>query len=154
MDSPRRGAPDSVKHLLESTASIETFVSTDFIHGEENFLPIAQGLFNSEPVTDIEFLNCDFCGSGLHFKSILQSKPNIRSLCVDNCYFSTRELSAENFIHLLRSPNSSLRSFEIRRADLNCYGFSPSAEFNCLLDAVEKSQLESFSIGFITDQAM
>jgi hypothetical protein len=80
MNSPRREAPDSVKHLLESTASIETFVLTDFNCGEENFLPIAQGLINSEPVTDIEFWDCDFRGSGLHFKSILQSKPNIRSL--------------------------------------------------------------------------
>jgi hypothetical protein len=48
---------DAVKSLLESTSTIVSYKLSGEINGEENFLPIAQGLINSDSVTDITFDN-------------------------------------------------------------------------------------------------
>jgi hypothetical protein len=151
-------APDAVKHLLESTSTIEVFtLPGGIITGEEIFLPISQALINSESVTDINLYSCIFLGgvSTCLFKNVLQSKLNIRSLCMRDCNvgLAVGILSAEDFIHLL-GPASSLRSFELSVFYLQDFGFSSPLEFKALLEAVEASQLESFSIGRITDQIM
>jgi hypothetical protein len=153
---PSGEASEAVRGLLESTVSIESIKLSSLCGGEERFGPIAQGLINSESVIDIAFNDCRLGGVGstLLFKSILQSKTKIRSLCVRGWRNdSARELSAENFIHLLR-PAAELQSFELSHVNLDFFGFASSAEFKCLLEAVEKSRLESFSIGYITDQDM
>jgi hypothetical protein len=151
-------ASDALNHLLESTtSSIESFELGWVLAGREEFLrPIAQGLINSESVTDITFAGCILSLSGCSrlFKSILQSKPNIRSFCVHYCFVADGVLSLEDFIHVLQ-PDSSLRSLELNCIDFNLYGFTSSVEFKALLEAVEKkSNLESFSVGRITDEAM
>jgi hypothetical protein len=89
---PTREASDAVKRLLESTFSVAVFkLRARFKNGDE-FRPIAQGLINSQSVTDIHFDRCEFDDEGctLLFKSVLQSKPNIRSLCVHGCGFPIR----------------------------------------------------------------
>jgi hypothetical protein len=158
-----REAPAAVKRLLESTSSIESLelqylgISEEIPGRSEEILrPIAQGLINSESVTDICFDRWTFDYGCTHlFKSVLQSKPNIRSLCVRHCSASAGVLSAEDFIHCL-GPDASLRTFElISRFNLQDFGLSSRVEFKALLEAVEKkSELESFSVGRITDEAM
>jgi hypothetical protein len=153
--NPSREASNATKHLMESTASIESFKLTNLNGCGEFFLPIAQGLINSESVTDMAFDGCRFRNQGCArlFKGILQSKTNIRSLRVLECQVEAGELSAEDFINLLR-PDALCRSFELRNVDLDAFGFTSLVEFKALLEAVAKNPLESFSIGCIKEQSM
>jgi hypothetical protein len=76
-------ASESVKRLLESTSTIELFklsglVEDDFHPITLAFRPIAQGLINSESVTDISLDHCNFPDeeSTTLLKRFLQSKSN------------------------------------------------------------------------------
>jgi hypothetical protein len=152
---PSREACDAAKRLLDSTSSIASLELEGFYGDERSLLLIFQGLIDSLSVTDMAFAGCRLNGGGstLLFKSILQSKSNIRSLRVKGCSVSEGVLSAEDFIQLFRS-DSSLRSFELSGNHLDRFGFSSLTEFKALLEAVKKSKLELFSIGKITDQDM
>ena len=136
--------------LLDSnTSSIESLLlQLRARSGDQEILrPIALGLINNESVMDITFKVCHFSDSGCTrvFKSILQSKPNIRSLCVHYCFVADGVLSPEDFIHLL-GPDSKLRSFELSVTKLQDYGFSSGVEFKGLLEAVETMVMGRMSI--------
>jgi hypothetical protein len=154
-DDPSREASEAVKRLLESTATIDSFILTSLIGSEDNFHPIAQGLINSESVTDVCFDECNFRGDGSTrlLKGILQSKPNIRSLYVRLCPISRGEMSADNIINLLQT-DASFRSLELIRVNLRHFGFPSSVEFKALLEAVGTRELERFSIGRIVEQTL
>jgi hypothetical protein len=145
---------DAVRLLLETTSTIEGFGLSVCSCNEDIFRPIAQGLINSEIAIDVKFVDCDLDdeGSTLLFKSILQSKPNLRSLSINNCHVhGGGQLSATIFTNLLR-PELSLRSFELSYINLNNFGLTTLEEFEALLGAVEKSQLEDFCIGPIASE--
>jgi hypothetical protein len=136
----------AIQSLLESTSTLEGFELTLGGINEDKFGPIAQGLINSESVTDVKFDHCLFRdkGSTVLFKSILQSKSNLRSLCICGCKVQQGMFSATDFTNLLR-PDSSLRSLEF--SELKLDGLFTNDEFASLLGLVEKSKLERFCIG-------
>lgn len=144
-------ATHTVRRLVESTTTIEGFELAHCISGVETFRQIAEGLINSESVTDIKLENCRFNveGSAIIFKSILESKTNLRSLCLRGCQVYRRALSATTFTNLLR-PDSPLRSLEFSGLTLD--DLFTHDEFAALLVLVEKSNLERLCIGNIDPQ--
>ena len=148
---------DAVGRCLESSTSRRESFKVTFrsLVSEEDFRPIAQGLINSESVTAITFDRCNFSDDGTThlLRSIFQSKTNIHSLRVEGGYVCEGELSFENVINLLL-PDAPLLSLELSRVYFPEFGISSLVEFKTLLKAVEKSQLECFTIGRIREQAM
>jgi hypothetical protein len=73
-----RAAATGIQRLVESTATIDELKLAACRFQTETFLPISQGLINSESITDVKFVNCSFQdeGSTLLFKSVLQTKWN------------------------------------------------------------------------------
>ena len=139
----------AIQQLLQSTASIETFglAGPSFNNGDM-FPSIAQHLIRSPVVCMLKFSICRFRDeeSTALFRSILQNKQNLTSLCLDNCSFIGGEVH-ETIVSTLLRPDSPLRSFELKERSLG--NAMPNGQFRNLLRAVEKSKLERFVIGDI-----
>jgi hypothetical protein len=143
--SSREGC-DAVEFLIEHTTSIESvnIYSSD----ARCHCPITHGLKQATSVIDITFEGCSFEGqAALLFKSFLQTKPCICSLCMRLCEFGDDEISAETFIERL-GQRAELRNLEVTGLD---YSMRFLQNLLALLLAVEKSQLDSFAIGTIYD---
>jgi hypothetical protein len=130
-------ASSSMGSLLENTESIVKFMLSN---NAESFRPLAQGLINSESVTDVTFHECSFDdeGSANELESILRSKSNFRDLAISAC--DVRELPATLFANILR-PDSPLISLEI------CC--SAVEGFTALLSLLEKSKVERLDMGCV-----
>ena len=138
----------AIQHLLESTTSIQKFESHN--HGiniaERMFRPIAQGITNSESVSELKFHSCVFDdrNSFAQLQSILQNKRNLTSLCLHYCSFGGGQVH-EVIISTLSRQDSLLRCFEFQSRNNALEGEFPN--FRTLLRAIEKSKLERFKIG-------
>jgi len=80
----------AIQQLLESTTTIQSFELTCPIFVGENFRLLAQAIIGSKHVSDLKLSYCQFTDeeSLAHFRSILQNKQNLTSLCLNNCTFS------------------------------------------------------------------
>ena len=153
--------PDATSHaihrLLGSKTSMIQRLEWHLVtfSDERLFRPIAQGIINSECVSELKLSWCRFQGQNCiaQLQSILQNKRNLTSLCLHSCSFGGGQVH-EDIISFLSRPDSLLRCFEFQSR-----GFSETAEtvesafpgiqFQNLLQAVQKSKLERFSIGTI-----
>jgi len=75
--------PHALQELLVSTSSIQRFERGD------TFRPLAQAITNSECISELNFSNCIFHdqSSVAQFRSILENKRNLTSLCLLSCRF-------------------------------------------------------------------
>ena len=112
-----------IQQFLESTASIQTFGlgGTSFENNGDTLRTIAQSLIQSPVVCGLELFYCHFRDeeSTALFRSILQNKQNLTSLCLDLCTFSGGQVH-ENIVSTLLRPDSPLRTFELRRSAMHC----------------------------------
>jgi hypothetical protein len=134
-------ASTGLKSLLESTATIGELRLLGFRFKAETFGPLAQGLINSENITDVKLRHCTFddAESAL-FKSVVRSKPN--ALSIRNCTVQGRTLPATLFTNILR-PDSLLRSLEL------CCSILTDDGYTTLLSLVEKSKVELLRVHYI-----
>ena len=144
-------ASHALQHLLESTTSIRQFELrvADF-RNEQLFRPIAQGIINSECVSELKLFDCRFHDSGsfAQLQSILQNKRNLTSLCLNECRFGGGQVH-EDIISIVSRPDSLLRCFEFQNA-WSGYPWEvvfPRIPFEALLRAIKKSKLKRFQIG-------
>jgi len=140
----------TIQHLLESTASIQTVLLRSPSSGDngDTLCTIAQSLIRSTIVCGLEFRHSRFEDEAVaaQFRNILQNKQNLTGLCFNHCDFSGGPVHADITSALLRA-DSPLRSFELTR---HSFGDAPpSSQFQNLLRAVETSKLERFVIGDI-----
>ena len=137
----------AIQQLLESTVSIQTFglSGVRFQNNGNTLRTIARSLIQSRIVSALEFKSCKFRdeGSAAQFRSILQNKQNLTSLCLDNCSFIGGEVH-ETIVSTLSRPDSRLRSFELKEHSID--RALPNGQFRNLLRAIEKSKLERFDI--------
>jgi len=142
----------SVKQLLESTTSIETFDLAYRTFGGGEYSPIAQGIINSRSATASKFEFCDFNNDEFRalFRSVLRNKRNLTGLWLDNCDYSRGPVRTTNIISAMLRPNSQLRSLALMT--LRLYRTLLEGQLQSLLRAVEKSKLERFKIGDIQSQ--
>ena len=143
------GTTRAIQQLLESTTSIEHFDVWGPDFSGDQFRPVSQGIMSSRSLSELKLSNCRFRdeeSTGL-FRSILQNKRNLTSLCLIQCQFQGGQVH-ETVISALSRSDSPLRSFEMEQFDLS--NALPNGQFQQkLLQAVEKSKLEHFAIGFI-----
>jgi hypothetical protein len=157
---PSLASSDALQFLVENSISIEHL--TIYCTSGLGLCSIVRGLLAATTrVIDITFENCQFGQfeedandvSVALFKSTIQTMPCIRSLCLRQCSFPQFEPSVATFTQLLQQ-HAELRNFEVTGADLFEYGLGPTENFQTLLASVEKSKLESFSVGCICDEDM
>jgi len=143
----------SLQHLLESTTSIQRFELREVnFMGEWLFHPIAQGIINSECVSELKFEWCQFRDESFaFFQSILQNKRNLTALCLHYCSFGGGQVY-QDIISMISRPDSLLRCFEFQSRDSSLEGHFPRIQFKTLLQAIQKSKLERFKIGSIQTQ--
>ena len=142
-------ASHALQHLLESTTSIQR-VEWEYAYFSENqFRPIAQAIINSECVSALKFSRVGFHdgGSIAQLRSILLNKRNLTSLCLHKCYFVGGQVH-EDIISILSRRDSLLRCFEYQGLHSLDREF-PGIQFKNLLQEIQKSKLERFSIGSI-----
>jgi hypothetical protein len=142
-----------VGRLLESTTAIQRVKFCGYgFWADHSLQPIAQGLIQSKSVTDVAFTGCTFHSASvvIVLNSIIQSKPNLMSLAFMDCsVYRERELFHAAIFSGLK-PRSLLRSFELNDSrNLSNCGFVEARDCRRLLNAVETSPLERFSIGTI-----
>jgi hypothetical protein len=154
-----------VGRFLKSSTTIQRFTShmLNFRDGAESFRPIAHGLIQSKNVTDVKLSPCWFNSPEdvNLLNSILQSKSNLLSLTLNGCEVNLslhQQFHAAIFSAL--QPHSLLRSFELcsdwglrsSRSELagsmRALNFG-AMDFVAIFTAVEASNLERFSVGFI-----
>ena len=142
------GTNRAIQQLLESTTSIEHFEVRERHFSRDEFHPVSQGIVNSRSVSKLTFKSCDFSDiqSTALFRSILQNKRNLTSLCLNDCNFSGAGVP-ETVISTLSQPDSLLRVFELQQPRFN--RTLSNVQFRNLLRAVEKSKLNHFGIGHI-----
>ena len=140
----------ALQRLLDSTTSIQRFE----LRNEMNFVgrlfgPIAQAITNSECVSELKFWWVRFQdqSSIAQLQSILQNKRNLTALCLHYCNFGGGQIH-EDIISILSRPESLLRCFEFQSHRPLEEAF-PGVQFKNLLQAIEKSKLERFTIGTI-----
>ena len=140
----------ALQRFLESTTSIQRFeIYWEIFSHERLFRPIAQGITNSESVSELKFHSCVFDdrNSFAQLQSILQNKRNLSSLGLHGCYFGDRQIYGD-FISLLSRPDSPLRCLEFQN-NPSLEGVFPGVQFRNLLQAIKQSKLERFQIGTI-----
>jgi hypothetical protein len=137
-------ASTRLRVLLESTATMVKVKLSEFRFKAVSFLPLMQGLINSENITDVDFTKCIFDGeeSTLLFKSILRSKSNVRALSIRACNMHGGTLPATVFADILRS-DSPLRSLEL------CSSVLTNDGFIALLSLVAGSKVKQLQMGKI-----
>ena len=115
---------------------------------ERLFRPIAQGIINSECVSELKLSWCQFQGQNCiaQLRSILQNKRNLTTLCLCHCRFDGGQVH-HDLISVISRPGSLLRCFEIR-----FYQSIPDIHFGTLLRAIEKSKLERLHLGGILER--
>ena len=144
----------ALQRLLESTTSIQKFELRHKTFRERLFHPIAQGIVNSECVSELKFWSVGFQDreSFAQLRSILQNKRNLTSLCLHECRFGGGQVH-EDIVSLVSQPDSLLRCFEFESCRTRSLEFLervfPRIPFEALLRAIEKSKLERFKIGRI-----
>jgi len=140
----------AIQHFLESTASVQTFGlgGVRLNNNSDMFRAIAQSLIQSPVVCGLEFWYCHFCDeeSTALFRSILQNKQTLASLCLEHCSYSGGQVN-ETIVSILSQLDSPLRIFELKVPSLD--RSLPNGQFRNLLRAVEKSKLDRFVIGTI-----
>jgi len=115
------------------------------------FRPIAQAIISSERVSGLKFSMCRFEDEETRtlFQSILRNKRNLATLSLAHCSdLLGREQIQETQFELLLKPDSPLRSLDMMSLMPDFQG----NRFEKLLQAIEKSKLEQFSIGAIWSQ--
>ena len=141
----------AIQQLLESSTSITRFVLCGYTNfSGETFRPVAQGLIQSQSVCDVTFTVCHFRDeeSTAQFRSILQEKRNLASLCLESCSFSGQVHDAT--ISALSRTNSALRTLQFLGSGFEV--MFPNDGFKNLLRTMEKGTLERFAIGEILTQ--
>jgi hypothetical protein len=142
-------ASTGFKSLLESNAKIFKLKFFWCKFKADSFHPIAQGLINSESITNVKFEKCSFkdWGSTLALENILRSKSNVHALMIRHCKSTVhgRTLPATLFTNILR-PDAPLESLEL------CSSMLTDDGFTTLLSLVEKSKVEGLYIGEISGQ--
>jgi len=150
----------ALQRLLQSTTSIQRFEWHDSHFSDEwLFCHIAQGIINSESVSELEFSGVKFHGrkSLVPLQSILQNKRNLASLCLNCCSFKGGQVH-EDIISILLQPDSLLRSFEFESFEVESFedevmAVAFSGVLMNLLRAIEKIKLlERLKIGTIRTQ--
>ena len=138
--------------LLESTTSIQKFELGHATFSERQFSSIAQAITGSECVSELKFLRCTFRdqSSTAQFRSILQNKQNLTSLCLAYCNFGREQVHGD-IISILLRPDSLLQCFEFQ-CDHPLEGAFRGVQYKNLLQAIEKSKLERFKIGIVQSQ--
>ena len=143
----------ALQHLLESTTSIQKFELIASQFSGDKFRPIARAITRSESVSELKFVRCRFLDriSFAPLQSILLSKRNLTSLCLHGCFFGGGQVH-EDIISFLSRPDSLLRCFEFQSRHYLVGGDFPRIQFKNLLQAIQMSKLERFSIGTIQSQ--
>ena len=138
----------AIHQLMESTTSIQRFELIALRFSRDTFRPIAQAITSSECVSELKLYTCRFYDrdSFAQLQSLLQNKRNLASLSLHYCTFSGGQLNGD-IISILSRPDSLLRCFEFQT-----YASVEAGFFVALLDAIEKSKLERFTIGTIRSQ--
>jgi hypothetical protein len=143
------GASTALKRMLETTATATIFELhlNGYRFKADSFCPIAQGLIDSESITNVIFNNCSFKDeeSALAFENILLYKSNVHALTIRKSNVHGRTLPATLFTNILR-PESPLRLLTFKSDLLTDDGFTS------LLSLVEKSKVEDLDIGEISGQ--
>ena len=136
----------ALQHLLGSTSSIQKIELICTTFNERQFSSIAQAITGSECISELRFLWCRFPeqSSITHFRSILQNKRNLTSLCLEYCNFGGGQVH-EDIISVISQPGSLLRCFEFQSCRPLEEAF-PGVQYKNLLRAIEKSKLERFRI--------
>jgi len=147
----------ALQRLLEATTSIRCFELLTLIFYEANnerLHHICQGLLNSRVVTDMKFKVCAFLmeESLNQLKNLLQSKENLRSLSIINCFFGNSQQLQEMLVACLQRKSSPLQCLELDMDSRFYTSFLRRDSFNTFLHAVAKSKLERFMIGAISSQ--
>ena len=147
-------ASRALHQLLESTTSIQRFeLGLTTFNDRYRFRPIAQGIINSECLSELKLSWCHFMDheSFAQLQSILQDKRNLTSLCLHGCSFGGEQVHSD-IISLLSQPDSPVRCFEYQNyGDLE--RAFPGVQFKNLLQVVQNCKLlERFSIGSIQTQ--
>ena len=141
----------ALQRLLESTTSIKRFEFRGASFSDEQlFRPIAQGIINSESVSELKISWVRFQGENslAPLQSILQNKRHLTALCLHECHFGSGQVH-EDIISILLRPDSLLRNFDLQGRSSFVF---PGIQFMNLLRAIEKSKLERFNIGTIDSQ--
>ena len=144
----------ALQRLAEATTSIRCFELDTLITYEDNnerWHHICQGLLNSRVVTDIKFKVCAFLELN-QLKNLLQSKENLRSLSIINCFFGISQQIQEMLVECLQRESSPLRCLELDVNSTSETYFLRRDSFNTFLHAVTKSKLERFLVGVISSQ--
>ena len=152
LTEPTIETSNAIQELLESTSSIQTFELRGRISTEEMFRPIAEGLTRSRTVVGTSVENCDFTDTGSVglVGNLIRSKRNLRSLTLRSCDFDEPAVVQSALREALLRHDSSLRSLCLDgRLVINM----SIADFCTLLGAVQKSKLEEFSIGGISNSS-
>ena len=138
----------ALQRLLESTTSIQRFELIALQLRGDTFLPIAHAITRSESVSELKFEDCQFQNQSslAPLQSILQNKHNLTTLCLQYCNFVGEQVH-EDIISVISRPGSLLRCVEFTFTNLQ--QMFPNIPFEALLQAIEKSKLERFSIGRI-----
>ena len=149
-------AAHALQHVLESTTSIQRFeLQNEATFSEILFRPLAQGIINSECVSELKLSWCRFENQSItDLRSILQNRLNLTSLCLHHCSLGRGQVHGD-IITLLLRPDSLLQCFEFqscRRAFETVESVFPGMQFRNLLQAIQKSKLERFQIGSIQTQ--
>jgi len=142
----------ALQRLLESTTSILRFELITSGCSGNTFHPIAQAIAGSECVSELKFLLVGFLDRSTvaQFRSILQNKRNLTSLCLQHCTFNGEAIHGD-IVSILLRPDSQLRCFEFQSHD-SLEGEFPGIHFKNLLQAIQTSKLERFNIGTIQTQ--
>lgn len=142
--------PSAIQQLFESNTSIARFeISINFLAKLPH--PIAQGIIHSASVSELKLSGFAFQGreTVAQFRNILQSKPNLTSLCLHYCIGC--RIFHEAVMSALRRSSSLLRCFEFLGRDFRTT--FPDGQLGPLLQVIEKSNtLERFAIGEIGSQ--
>jgi len=144
-------ASSSIQHLFESTTSIQRFELEEVgFWGRRLFRPIAQGIINSECVSELKLYECQFWDreNFAQLQGILQNNHKLTALYLQHCDFFRGGLVHEAIASALLRPDSSLRCFEFHGGNMLEEVF-PRFQFENLLQAIQKSKLERLLIGSI-----
>ena len=104
----------ALHQLLESTTSIQRFEWENASCSATQFCPIAQAITSSESLSELKLFACAFTDREAEapFRSILQDKRNLSSLCLHHCNFGGGQVHEDYHLSLLLRPDSPLRCFE------------------------------------------
>ena len=154
MESFSSAVSHALQELLASTTSIQRFELQLSLFYGDTFRPIAQAITSSECVFELKISLSTFedQSSITEFRSIVQNKRNLTSLCLHHCSFGREQVHGD-IISLFLRPDSLLRCFEFESCRVwdTVEDVFPGIQFQNLLQAIQKSswnelRLETFRL--------